>query len=65
MKLDFLNRQSELKRLKRTIESGEAFFAVLYGRRRCGKSTLLQKITGDSTIYYLADQQESKLQIES
>ena len=65
MKLDFLNREPELKRLKRSIDLGEEFFAVLYGRRRCGKSTLLQKITDDSTVYYLADQQEAKLQIGS
>ena len=38
---------------------------MVYGRRRCGKSTLLQHIASEKDIYYLADQQEAPLQIKS
>ena len=65
MKLEFLNRDEEQKRLKRCFLSDENFLAVIYGRRRCGKSTLLQRIADNKTIYYLADQSNVKLQLES
>ena len=65
MKLDFLNREKEAVRLKRTLGAGDACFVVVYGRRRIGKSTLLQKIIDDHDIYYLADQRNASLQIVS
>ena len=37
--------------------------AVIYGRRRCGKSTLLQHAISGQDVYYLADQKEPALQI--
>jgi AAA+ ATPase superfamily predicted ATPase len=37
--------------------------AVVYGRRRCGKSTLLQHVISRQDVYYLADQKEPALQI--
>ena len=39
--------------------------AVLYGRRRCGKSTLVQRICGEHDVYSLADERESALQIQA
>ena len=65
MKLDFLNREKEAMRLRRALEAREACFLVVYGRRRIGKSTLLQKIIDDHDIYYLADQRNASLQIVS
>ena len=38
---------------------------VLYGRRRCGKSTLLQRVLAAEHVYLQADQRESPLQLES
>lgn len=38
---------------------------VVYGRRRCGKSTLLQEIVRSDDMYYLADRREASLQIQS
>ena len=64
-RLPFLNRKREITKLTRALNSSESAFIVVYGRRRCGKSTLLQHITGKEDIYYLADQQESPLQIKS
>ncbi|MBN1472412.1 MAG: ATP-binding protein [Syntrophaceae bacterium] len=63
MKLDFLNREKETIRLQRALQAEGPCFAVVYGRRRIGKSTLLQKIIAENDIYYLADQRNAPLQI--
>jgi len=59
----FLNREDEQKRLKRAMKAPGGALAVIYGRRRCGKSTLLQRVISGSDVYYLADQKEPALQI--
>lgn len=63
MKLRFLDRKDEQRRLRRAAKLGGGALAVIYGRRRCGKSTLLQHMVSDGDVYYLADQNESVLQI--
>ena len=37
----------------------------MYGRRRCGKSTLLQRVLKPQQCYFQADQRETPLQLES
>jgi AAA+ ATPase superfamily predicted ATPase len=63
MKLPFLNRTGELCLLKKTLQNKEPTLAVLYGRRRCGKSRLLQQLGIKNLVYYLADQSDQTLQI--
>ncbi len=63
LKLGFLNREKEIVRLKKVLDSNDPAFVVVYGRRRIGKSTLLQKIISDKDVYYCADQRNSSLQI--
>ena len=41
----FIGRQSELRLLEEYYRSDRSEFCVLYGRRRIGKSTLLEKFT--------------------
>lgn len=65
MRLNFLNRKKEIEKLDRALCSPEPAFVVLYGRRRCGKSTLLQHVARKTDIYFLADQQETPLQMQS
>lgn len=65
MRLHFLNRIREIAKLSRALDSSESAFIVIYGRRRCGKSTLLQHVSRKKDIYFLADQQEVPLQIKS
>lgn len=65
MRLQFLDRERELAKLKRAFSSQEPAFIVVYGRRRCGKSTLLQQAARETDIYYLADLQEAPLQRQS
>ena len=62
MKLPFLNRQKEINEVNKAIKGTGPSFIVIYGRRRCGKSTLLQNISRKQDIYYLADQREAPLQ---
>lgn len=60
----FLDRTDELKRLARALKADGGALAVVYGRRRCGKSTLIQRAVGGDDVYYLADQKEPALQIK-
>ncbi len=39
--------------------------AVVYGRRRCGKSTLLEHVLRSHDVYFHADQRERPLQIQA
>jgi AAA+ ATPase superfamily predicted ATPase len=51
----FVGRIRELKALTSELDNGRPSLIVLYGRRRVGKSTLLQKaIEGRPSIYYQA-----------
>lgn len=66
MKLPFLNRTREIQRIQRAINSAqESHLLVIYGRRRLGKSTLLQHILREHDIYYLAPQSDKILQRDS
>ncbi|MCP5005230.1 MAG: ATP-binding protein [Planctomycetes bacterium] len=57
-----MNRQKEISVVNKAIKETESVFIVIYGRRRCGKSTLLQNISRKQDVYYLADQREAPLQ---
>jgi len=59
----FVNRETEITRLKRVLSSDGAHLVVIYGRRRCGKSALLKRVMDESTIYFSADMRETPLQI--
>jgi len=65
MRLHFMNRIREITKLTRVLDSPDPSLVVIYGRRRCGKSTLLQHVAKETDIYFLADQQEPPLQIKS
>ena len=63
MRLPFLDRDREVARLRRALSSPEASFCCVYGRRRCGKSRLLQEVVRrDTATYYAADEREAPLQ---
>jgi hypothetical protein len=66
MALPFLNRDQEQARLLAAIsEVSPPRLAVVYGRRRCGKSTLLQRIRRPRDVYYVADERETLPQLAS
>jgi hypothetical protein len=61
--LPFLDRQHERVALAHLLASPQGRFAVVYGRRRCGKSRLLQQcLPRARSIYYVADEREGPLQ---
>lgn len=54
MRLPFLNRSEELSRLQRLLAGTEGALGVLYGRRRLGKSRLLeQTLPALRCVYYV------------
>jgi hypothetical protein len=65
--LSFLNRESETMKLTAALRGGTGIpvFVVVYGRRRCGKSRLLQKLMIEKDIYHLAENKDKILQIRS
>jgi uncharacterized protein len=65
MTLPFLDRDDEQRRLRRFMGGDDSRLAVLYGRRRCGKSTLVQRMCAEGDVYALADQRESSLQVQA
>lgn len=61
----FLNRTKEIEVLNRFTRNSLGRFAVVYGRRRCGKSTLIQKVLTKNDVYFQADLIETPLQIKA
>lgn len=61
----FVNRQKEIQRIETALLRQQSQLIVVYGRRRCGKSTLLQHVMPESAIYYSADKRVSHLQINA
>ncbi|MDR3093270.1 MAG: ATP-binding protein [Bacteroidales bacterium] len=57
--LKFVDRKAEQSRLQKALNREIAVFAVVYGRRRCGKSRLLKQVLHNNDIYFMADQSEA------
>ena len=64
--MDFLGRAEELRRLNRFLSVSDGALACLYGRRRVGKSRLLEEALKDklSVVSFVADKSEASLQME-
>jgi len=61
----FIGRKNELELLKDHFQSELSEFCVLYGRRRIGKSTLLEEFTKHKTaFFYLAGREPKQLQLK-
>jgi AAA+ ATPase superfamily predicted ATPase len=63
---DFVNREEELSRLRGLYESEEAELAVIYGRRRLGKTELVKQSVKnrEDAVLYQARQKTSSLQLQ-
>ncbi|MCX6252361.1 MAG: ATP-binding protein [Bacteroidetes bacterium] len=59
----FINRDKEIARLHQALANEKAQLIIVYGRRRCGKSTLLRSVLPKNAIYFSADLRETSLQI--
>ncbi|MFC2173133.1 ATP-binding protein [Acidobacteriota bacterium] len=63
MRLRFLNREKEQLRLKKLFTSRESTLCCLYGRRRVGKSRLIQEtLPAEKAVYFVSDEREPALQ---
>ena len=60
----FLNRNREQQRLKKAFENPEGQLLVIYGRRRCGKSTLVKNTLSVNDVYFMAQQTDDTIQRE-
>ena len=57
----FVGRKNELEALEKQYHSEKFEFAVVYGRRRVGKTTLIREFAGSKTcIYYMAAEGTAK-----
>ena len=65
---NFYGREEELKELNRLYKKNGFKFVVVYGRRRVGKSTVIQKFIDEGkkpNISFMALEQNSKLNLEA
>ena len=58
----FVGRENELKQLNKMYVKDGFQMAVLYGRRRVGKTTLIDAFAKDKAVLYFTAQQRSSLQ---
>lgn len=62
-RMKFVNRHKELDRLERLLRSRKAGLAVIWGRRRIGKTRLLLEWTEKNKgVYFVADESSSLIQ---
>ena len=60
-----IGRQSELKTLNALYNSNKFEYLVMYGRRRVGKTTLLQEFSKDkNAIFYPAQEKNDALNLQ-
>ena len=65
MQEKFIGRENELKELNELYEQNRFQLFVLYGRRRVGKTTLLNEFCkGKAAVFYSAEQSNDKLNLE-
>ena len=62
----FIGRERELKALNKLYSSNKFEFAVIYGRRRMGKTELIKQCLGDKkAIYFMGIESNAKLNLEN
>ncbi len=60
----FINREKELELLQSEYNRKTSSFVVIYGRRRTGKTTLINRFLKEKkSLYFFADTQNEKGQI--
>ncbi|MBA5942762.1 MAG: ATP-binding protein, partial [Methanophagales archaeon] len=64
MILKFLDREEEIKKVEEKYESNESEFAVIYGRRRIGKTELIKKFVEEKKAFYFLCE-KNKIEVES
>ena len=62
--MDFIDRVDEQRRFRRFLNLREGALACVYGRRRIGKSRLIEEVVAgrDDVITFIAERSEAALQ---
>lgn len=60
----FIGREKELSQLREYIDSGQSEFIAVYGRRRVGKTFLIQKALGTDYAFYAAGMHKVPMRIQ-
>ena len=60
----FIGREKELQQLKDYISSDHSEFITVYGRRRVGKTFLIQQVIGNDYAFYVAGMNNVSLRIQ-
>jgi hypothetical protein len=60
--MKFIDRIKEKQRISKALDSKKAKLIVIYGRRRCGKSTLIKNSLKPGDIYFMAQQSDEAIQ---
>ena len=63
--MEFVDRITEQQRLTRLLSREEPGFAIVRGRRRVGKSTLIQRVLTENDIYFEADRTDTATQMSN
>jgi hypothetical protein len=62
--MEFVDRNEEIAELQRALSSeGPSRLVIVYGRRRLGKSTLIQRVLTDNDVYYMAGLYSGQMQL--
>lgn len=60
----FIGREKEQRLLKEYIDSDQSEFIAVYGRRRVGKTFLIQKVIGNGFAFYVAGMNSVPMRIQ-
>lgn len=60
----FIGRDKELRQLRDYIASDQSEFVAVYGRRRVGKTFLIQQVLGDDYTFYAAGMHKVPMRIQ-
>lgn len=62
----FIGREHELKALEKLYASNKFEFAVIYGRRRVGKTALINRFINDKrAVYFMCIESNAKQNLEN
>ena len=60
----FIGRGKEQQQLMEYIDSGQSEFIAVYGRRRVGKTFLVQKVIGSDYAFYVAGMNKVSMRVQ-
>lgn len=63
--MEFVDRKTEQERLTKILLKKAPGFAIIRGRRRVGKSTLVKRVLTEKDIYFEADRTDTTTQISN